>query len=49
MATYKSMNNAITSILIGKLNAVNSWRNSLHRKLATVLNPNRVHQISYRE
>ena len=30
----KSMNNAITSILMGKLNALNSWRNSLHGKLS---------------
>ena len=28
------MNNAITSILMGKLNALNSWRNSLHGKLS---------------
>ena len=30
----KSMNNAITSILMGKLNALNSWRNSLQGKLS---------------
>lgn len=30
----KSMNDAITSILMGELNAVNSRRNSLHRKLS---------------
>jgi hypothetical protein len=33
-SNYKSMNDAITSILIGKLNARNSWRNSLHGKLS---------------
>ena len=33
MTNFKSMNNAITSILIGKLNFLNSWRNSLHGKL----------------
>jgi hypothetical protein len=26
------MNNAITSLLMGKLNALNSWRNFLHGK-----------------
>jgi hypothetical protein len=44
----KSMNDAITSILIGKLNALNSWRNFPMGSSATVLKPERVHQISYR-
>ena len=48
MTNFKSMNNAITSILIGKLNFLNSWRNSFHGKLRTLLKPERVHQISYR-
>jgi hypothetical protein len=33
-SNYKSMNNAITSLLMCKLNALNSWRNFLHRKLS---------------
>ena len=33
-SNYKSMNNAIASILMGKLNVLNSWRNSLRGKLS---------------
>jgi hypothetical protein len=33
MANCKSMNNAITSILMGKLNVLNSWRKFRHRRL----------------
>jgi hypothetical protein len=33
-SNYKSMNNAITSFLMRKLNVLNSWKNSLHRKLS---------------
>ena len=33
MTNLKSMNDAITSIVIDKLNFLHSWRNSLHGKL----------------
>jgi hypothetical protein len=44
----KSINDAISRILMSKLNALNSWKNSLAGKLSDFAEAGEVNQISYR-
>lgn len=48
LANCKSMKDAITGVPTSQSNTLNSWRKFFIKSSATVLKPERVHQISYR-